>query len=155
MMKFRLNRMLKSNRGRKGSVMLEFAAGSGLLLAAFAGTFQFGYTFYLYNSLATAVNDGAHYAALRTYDSSSSTPSNTFQTAVQNMVVYGSPAGGTTPIAPGLTTSNVTLTVTFTNSVPTAMTVAITGYQIDAIFAQNTFNKPQFTYPYQGIYSPY
>ena len=72
------------------------------------------------------------------------------------MVVYGNPAGGTAPVAPGLTTDKVQLTVTFTNAVPTAMTVYINGYQIDSIFAQNTLNnKPQVTYQYVGIYSPY
>ena len=46
--------------------MVEFALGSSLLVAAFTGTFQFGYTFYVYNNIETAVNNGAKYAALRT-----------------------------------------------------------------------------------------
>jgi hypothetical protein len=72
------------------------------------------------------------------------------------MVVYGNPAGGTAPVAPGLTTDKVQLTGAFKNVVPTAMTVYINGYQIDSIFAQNTLNnKPQVTYQYVGIYSPY
>ena len=136
--------------------MLEFALASSVLLAAFGGPFQFGYTFYRYNTLATAVSDGARYASLRPYDSTTTTPKSTFLSAVQNMGVYGNPGGGTTPIAPGLATTNVNLTVTFTNSVPSAMTVYISGYTIDAIFAQSTLDaKPKVTYPYVGIYSPY
>ena len=42
-------------------------------------------------------------------------------------MLYGNPDGGTSTIVPGFTASNVNLTVTFTNSVPTAMTVSITG----------------------------
>jgi Flp pilus assembly protein TadG len=125
------------------------------LVGVFAGTFEFGYTFYKYNTLVTAVNDGARYASLRQYDSATTTPSAAFLSAVQKMVVYGSPSEGTTPIAPALATSNVNLTVTFTNSIPTAMTVSIQGYTIDSIFAKTTINKPKVTYPYLGIFEPY
>ena len=142
--------------------MLEFALGSSVLLAAFGGTFQFGYTFYRYNSLATAVNDGARYASMRPYNSTTTTPKDDFLLAVRNMVVYGNPAGGTAPVAPGLLITNVNLTPSFTNSagvvlgVPTFMTVSISGYSIDAAFATNTLtDKPKVTYPYIGIYSPY
>ena len=136
--------------------MLEFAVGSAVLVAAFAGTFQFGYTFYRYNALQAAVNDGARYASMLTYNSSTSTPSSAFQTAVQNMVVYGDPGGGTSSITPGLATSNVNLTVAFTNGVPSSVMVSISGYTLDAGVAQTTFNnKPTVTYPYVGIYSPY
>ena len=141
---------------RAGNAMLEFAIGSGVLTAVFVGTFQFGHTFYRYNVLANAVNDGARYASLRPYDSTTTTPSNSFKSAVQNMVVYGDPGGGSTPVAPGLKTSNVNLNVTFTNGVPTAMTVSISGYTIDSIFSTTACtNKPQVTYQYQGLYSPY
>jgi Flp pilus assembly protein TadG len=155
MMRGLIHKVFNSGRGRAGSIMLEFAVGSGVLMAAFAGTFQFGYTFYRYNMLQAAVNDGARYASLRTYDSGTSTPSSAFQTAVQNMVVYGDPGGGTSPISPGLATSNVNLTVTFTNGAPTAVTVSISSYTLDAAVAQITLNKPTVTYPYVGIYSPY
>ena len=72
------------SKRRAGNIMLEFAIGSSLLVAAFAGTFQFGYTFYAYNKLATAVNDGARYAALRPYNSTTTTPKADFLLAVQN-----------------------------------------------------------------------
>ena len=156
MMKHLFSKVFDSPRGRAGNVMLEFALGSGLLVAAFGGTFGFGYTFYQYNSLANAVNDGARYASLIPYTSTTTTPKPDFLQAVQNMVVYGDPAGGTVPVVPGLTTDKVQLNPAFTNGVPTAMTVYINGYKIDAMFAKNTLNnKPQVTYPYVGIYSPY
>jgi len=54
-----------------------------------------------------------------------------------------------------LTTGNVSLTVTFANGVPSAMTVSINGYTIDSIFTTtNLTNKPQVTYAYQGIWAP-
>ncbi|MEO8026950.1 MAG: TadE/TadG family type IV pilus assembly protein [Bryobacteraceae bacterium] len=143
-------------RDRSGNAMMEFAIGAGVLVAAFTGTFQFGYTFYQYNSLSNGVNQGARYAAMRVYDSPNSTPSQGFLTAVKNMVVYGDPAGGATPILPGLTTAHVNVVPTFTNNVPTLITVSINGYQLDAAVKTITFiNKPRASFVYQGFYSPY
>ena len=141
-------------RNRDGNMMLEFAIGSGVLIAAFTGTFQFGYSFLQYNNLENAVARGARYASLVPYDSATTTPSAAFLAAVKNMVLYGSPTAGTSPVLPGLTTGNVNLTVTFTSGVPSAMTVSITGYTINAVVGTATVNKPKVTYTYQGIWSP-
>lgn len=154
-MKRRLQNLLTRARDRRGSAMVEFAIGSGVLVLAFAGTFQFGYTFFEYNNLENAVARGAIYASVVPYDSATTTPSTAFQTAVQNMVLYGSPTAGTSPVLPGLTTSNVNFTVAFTNGVPSAMTVSITGYTISSLFTTTTLtNKPQVTYAYAGIWEP-
>jgi len=142
-------------RSRRGSAILEFAIGSGVLLAAFTGVFQFGYAMIQYNRLISAVSQGARYAAVVPYDSATLTPSAAFLAAVRNMVVYGSPAAGTTPAVGGLTTSNVGLTVTFTNGVPTAMTVFISGFTIDSLFGTSALtNKPKVTFPYEGVWAP-
>jgi Flp pilus assembly protein TadG len=150
-----MEKVLELARNRDGTAMLEFAIGSGILVAVFTGTFQFGYTFLQYNNLQNAVARGARYASLVPYDSTNETPSAAFQTAVQNMVLYGSPAAGATPVLSGLTPANVNLTVKFTNGVPGAMTVSISGYTINSIFANTTLTKkPQVAYAYQGIWSP-
>src|SRR5262245_15398354 len=124
----------KLSRAQNGNVMLEFAIGGSILTSVFAGTFQFGYTFYQYNILKNAVSDGARYASLRTYDSSTSTPSNGYKLAVRNMVIYSDPAGGSTPIVSGLSTSNVNVIVAFSNGVPSTVTVSLSDFTIPAIF---------------------
>jgi Flp pilus assembly protein TadG len=152
---------VKALRRRNGNVMLEFAIGVGVLVSVFAGTFQYGYTFYQYNLLKNAAMNGASYAAMRNYDSANNVPSNAFSTAVKNVVVYGDPAGGTNPVMRGLTTSNVTLTPRLfngatTNQPPISMTIAINNYTISAVFGNTTLtNKPSVTYPYQGVWEPY
>ncbi len=154
-MKRWLKSALRRARSRDGNAVLEFAIGSSVLIAAFGGTFQFGYTFLQYNTLENAVTRAARYASLVPYDSATTSPSSAFQTAVQNMVLYGNPTAGTTPVCPGLSASNVQLTVTFTNGIPSAMTVSITGYTIDSIFAATRLSlKPSVTYAYQGVWSP-
>jgi Flp pilus assembly protein TadG len=142
-------------RSRKGSAIVEFAIGSGLLLAVFSGTFDIGYTVIQYNKLQTAVAQAARYASLVPYDSSSDAPSSAFKSAVQNMVVYGNPVAGGAPVVGGLTTSNVALQVTFANGVPATVQVSVTGYTINALFGSHIlFGKPRVTFPYQGIWAP-
>ena len=114
----RIENILRRLRRRNGNVMIEFAIGSGLLLAAFTGTFRFGYTFLQYNNLENAVTRGARYASLVPYDSLDANPSAAFKTAVRNMVLYGTPTAGTTPVLPGLTAANV-------NVVPGPFTIGI------------------------------
>ena len=45
--------------------MLELAISAGVMVTCLGGTFQFGYTFYVYNQLVTAVGNGARYASVR------------------------------------------------------------------------------------------
>ncbi len=149
--------LLNKWRSRRGSAMVEFAIGASLLATVFGGTFTWGFSLYRYNQLEAGVIAGARYAALRNYDSTTTTPSSAYTTAVKNMVVYGSPspAAGTAPILPGLTTSNVTLTVDFNLGVPAGMTVAITGYQINTLFKKITLTgKPKIRYTFQALWNP-
>jgi Flp pilus assembly protein TadG len=142
-------------RKSRGSAIVEFALGSGVLLAAFAGCFQIGYTLIQYDRLQTAVAQGARYASLAPYDSATATPSSSFLLTVQNMVLYGSPLAGSSPVVSGLKAANVSLVVTFKNGVPGTMQVSISAYTVNALFGLHTLNgKPQATYLYQGVWSP-
>ncbi len=135
--------------------MLEFAVAAAVILPIFAGSFQFGYSYYVYNNLETSVRSASRYAATSTYNSASSTPSAAYTTAVQNMAVYGNPTGGTTPIAPGLTTANVRVSMRFESGAPKEVTVAITNYRIDGIFGAITLQgKPGIAFPYVGRWAP-
>jgi Flp pilus assembly protein TadG len=149
----------RSTRGRglRGSVMVELTLSLTFLSALFLGTWQYGYSFYIYAELEQAVRAGARYASMLTYNSGSDIPTAAFTTAVQNVVVYGdpAPAAGATPVVPGLTTANVTVTPTWSLSTPTAMTVAITAYTIPTYFGNGFLNgKPTTTFPFVGIYGP-
>jgi Flp pilus assembly protein TadG len=143
-------------RKRQGSVLVELTLSLTFLTGLFLGVWQFGYAFFIYNELEEGVRAGARYASNRTYDSATSTPTAAFLTAVQNVVVYGdpAPASGATPVAPGLTTGNVALTVGFT-SVPTSMTVSISGYTLPTYFGNATLSgKPTTSFQFVGIFGP-
>jgi Flp pilus assembly protein TadG len=142
---------------RRGNAMLEFALSSTILIYAFTGVFQFGYSMYLYNQLEAGVRAGVRYASLAGISNlgDSSVPT-AYSTAVQNMVVYGapSPVQNQAPMIKGLTPSVVTVGVTFDSGhVPTGVSVKISSYSIDAIFNTFTFaNKPVLAMPYFGKY---
>ena len=107
-----------------------------------------GYAFYVYNALMTSVANAAGLGAKMNYDRSST---GAFSTALKNMVVYGNTTTGNRPIAVGLTTENVTVTVTQAGSMPTAITVAIQNYAVDAVFTRLTFSgKLRATASYMG-----
>lgn len=134
----------------RGNAVIEFALAFSLLWAALAGVFQFGYAMYIYNGLAIATARGARFAS--TVDFNASTQ--TFVTQVQNMVVYGLPIGGTSPLVQGLTAANVSVSWSADASgVPQNMTVSIVNYTCDSVLRSFTWNgKPLVTVRYMGVY---
>lgn len=142
-------------RRQRGGAVIEFALAFVVLVPLFLGAFQFGYAFYVYNQIQTAVRAGARYASLATYDSASATPTANFSSAVQNTVVYGSPDGGTDPVVPGLTPSDVILTVQFLNDIPAYVTVGVATHRANAVVAiVQVKDKPFLTVPYTGRWDP-
>ena len=135
--------------------MLEFALAWAVLFQVLGGVYQFGYTYYVYNSLENNTRAAARYAAGRTYDSVNATPTSTYRTAVQNMLVYGQPTASAQPVAPNLTPANVRVTVAFSRNVPSQVTVEVFDYTINGIFGRLTLrNKPKASFPYIGRWSP-
>ena len=95
------------------------------------------------------------YASMRNYDSNSATPSTSFQTAVQNMVVYGNAAGTGSPVAAGLAIANVQVLPNMKGVIPESITVQINNFAVNAVFGTYTFNtKPSTTFPYTGTPEP-
>jgi Flp pilus assembly protein TadG len=136
------------NKSERGNALLEFALGFSLLWALFAGIYQFGYSFYVYNTVLTSVANAAELGSKMTYDTAN--PS-AFTTALQNMVVYGNTTAGTRSIVPGLSTSNVTVGINPEGNMPTDITITINSFTINALFTNFTFNgKPRATAVYMG-----
>jgi len=135
----------------RGSAVLEMALAISLLWMCFAGIFQFGHAMYCYNALEVAIESGAVFASTVDFDAAQ-----TFVPKVRNMTVYGNPNGGTAPLAPGLATSNVSVTWTTDSSgAPNTITVSITGYTCNVVFRSMVWNgKPSATLPFMGVYKP-
>jgi len=137
--------------------MLELAISAGVMVSCLVGTFQFGYTFYTYNQLVSAVGNGARYAAQRTYRAATSDDIERGNAAIRNMVVYGDPqpSADAVPVVPKLTPHHVEVRWLLAgDSAPVSVNVTIKGYTMDAIFRSFTFEgRPSVEFPYVGKYA--
>jgi Flp pilus assembly protein TadG len=146
-----------SRRREQGHAMIELAFSAGVMIACLAGTFQYGYTFYVYDELVSAVGNGARYAASRTYRAASPADVEKGNAAIRNLVVYGNthPALNAAPVAPNLKPENVQVVwVVDANGMPTAVDVSIAKYATGAMFGSVTIDhRPLAEFPYVGRYA--
>jgi Flp pilus assembly protein TadG len=144
-----MQRQKLNKKSERGNSLVEFALGFFLLWGLFSGVYQFGYAFYVYNTLLDAVNDAAQYGARLDYDTGAPAA---WANAVKNMVVYGDAATGTKSLVPNFTISNASVSANLdSGGMPTNVTVAVTGYTINALFQSYSLtNKPRITARYYG-----
>jgi Flp pilus assembly protein TadG len=151
-------RMRKRRSTQRGHAMIELAFSAAVMMSCLAGTFQFGYTFYAYNQLVSAVGNGGRYAATRTYRAATPDDVEKGRTAIRNMVVFGDPrpAPDAAPVLPNLTPAQVEVKWTQDpTGAPEAVDVAITGYTVNAVFgAMKLTGRPAVEFPYVGRYAP-
>ena len=151
-------RKVRGKRRDAGHAMIELAASMGVLVAFLMGTVQFGYTFYMYNQLVSAVGNGARYAAQRTYRAASDEDVKKGEAAIRNMVVYGDsrPVPEASPVVPQLTPEHIEVHwVKNGDGKPASVGVTIKGFTINPIFKSFTFDgRPSVEFPYVGRYAP-
>lgn len=142
----------------RGHAMLELAVCAAVMVSFLAGTFQFGYTFYIYDQLVTAVGNGGRYAGQRTVRNATPQDTERGNAAIRNMVVYGDPqpVPGAAPVVPNLKPEQVEVRwVAAGQGAPKAIDVSIHGYTVNAVFRAFTFNgRPSVEFPYVGRYAP-
>src|SRR5712692_421921 len=137
-------------RAEQGNSIIEFGLVFPLIFAFLTGTFQLGYGFFLYDQLQSVVRSGARYASTADFDSAQGGA--TFQSNVANVVVYGSPSGGTTPLVRGLATSAVSVTwQADAKGIPQTVTIKITSFNFTLLgVAYQLTNKPKSAFIYLG-----
>ena len=144
-------------KNERGHAMLELAICAGVMVSCLAGTFQFGYTFYVYNQLVTAVGNGGRYAALRTYRGASDADLEKARGAIRNLVVYGDARPtDLSPVVANLRPDQVEVDwVKDKTGMPTSVHVAIRNFPVNAIFKTiNLEGRPGVEFPFVGRYAP-
>jgi Flp pilus assembly protein TadG len=124
--------------GERGSTLVEFSIAATVFLTAMFGVIEFGRALWVHNALTDAARRGARYAVLH---------SSADAAQVKNVVVYGDPAGGTKPVIPNLSTSNVTVNYSsFALNKGTA-TVGITNYKFQFVLpiVGTTITMPNYS----------
>jgi hypothetical protein len=138
--------------------MIELAVSAAVMVSCVAGTVQFGYTFYIYNQLVTAVGNGGRYAAMRTFRSSAQPDMEKGKAAIRNMVAYGDtrPAPGALPQVAYLKPEQVRVDWVMDESgKPASVNVSIVDYTVDAAFGMFRFTgRPAVEYPFVGRFAP-
>ena len=120
-----------------GNSMIECAIVLPVLLLLFVGAAEVGRMFYTYTTLAKATKVGARYISTSRLATGTSTDRTNITTQAQNLVVCGFiDCTNQTAIVPGLTTSNVSVTLPTVGASPTFVRVRITGYS----FTTGAFN---------------
>jgi Flp pilus assembly protein TadG len=99
-----------SKSGQSGLAVVEFAIILPFIVLVALAVTELGRGLYQYNTLTKAVRDGSRYLADVAYDTLGTVDIAPHVTDVQNLVVYGDIDGGSTPLLPGLSTSDVSVT---------------------------------------------
>ena len=109
---------------QQGTAMVEFALILPMLLILTFTVTELGRAFYQYNVLAKSVREAARYLSVRA--------AGVDVAKAKNIIVYGKPGGGSSPVVPGLSLSNVPDPVwSSAGTFPAfnTVTVSITGYR--------------------------
>ncbi|MDT4953040.1 MAG: hypothetical protein QOJ02_1178 [Acidobacteriota bacterium] len=130
-------RPTKNRRDERGATLLEFAIGATVFLTAMFAVVEFGRALWTHNALSDAARRGARYAVNHPV---------TDVTAVQNVVVYGDPAGGSNPVVNNLTTSNVQVQYSSFGLGAGTVSVSITNYKFQFIIpiVGTTISMPNY-----------
>lgn len=114
-----------NNRQRqRGSTLVEFAIGATVFLTVMFAVVEFGRALWVHNALSDAARRGVRYAVVH--------PS-TDAADVKNVVVYGDPAGGSTPLVDNLTTANVNVAYSGFGLNSGTATVSISNYSFQFV----------------------
>ncbi|HUR88790.1 MAG TPA: TadE family protein [Ramlibacter sp.] len=130
----------------RGAALVELALVIPFLLVMAMLVAEFGRAIYQYNVLAKSVRDAARYLTMQT--------PGTHVTEAKNLVVYGTTASGSAPLAPGLTTTMVSAAwpsaPVGTNPPISTVQVTISGYSFQSMWP-SVFGLPFGTVPYSDI----
>ncbi|PBI95005.1 TadE-like protein [Variovorax boronicumulans] len=124
--------MKKSHRTQHGAALIELALITPLLLLLTFITTEFGRAVYEYNTVVKSTRDAVRYLSVQT--------PGTHIAEARNLIVYGNIAGTGTPLARGLSLSNVpagsccTWQAAGANPIITTVTVRVSSYSFHSLF---------------------
>src|SRR5262245_34753688 len=99
------------NDNERGAAILEFTLTASVFFMMLVVIVSGGNLFFTHNALVESTRRGARYAAMQCDPSDTTCPCYaTSLTRVKNVVLYGTPTAGTTPLVYNLQPSNVTVT---------------------------------------------
>jgi Flp pilus assembly protein TadG len=116
--------MTRNYKNERGNTLVEFAIGATVFLTVLFGVIEFGRALWVHNALSDAARRGARYAVIHKESDAA---------AVTNVVLYGDPAGGTTPVVTNLKAEDVKVTYSGFGLTSGTATVSIENYNFDFV----------------------
>ena len=128
----------KYRKGEHGATLVEFAIAATVFLTVMFAVLEFGRALWVHNALTDAARRGARYAVLHQQSDID---------AVKNVVVYGDPAGGTTPVVNNLASTNVQVNYSTFGLDGGTVQVSITNYQFQFVipFIGTSIQMPSYS----------
>ena len=103
-------RINKTTESESGTAMIEFTITAAAFLMMIMAIVSGGHLFFTHNALVESTRRGARYASLVGAPTAQGCQNNsTTVDGVKNMVLYGTPTAGTSPLVNNLQASNVTV----------------------------------------------
>ena len=141
----RLGWWVRFRRDERGVQLVEAAIVLPLMVMMFAAVAEFGRYFYEYSTAAKAARLGARYMCAKSLDGKVD-----WHAKAKTLVVYGNTDGTGTPVLPGLSEANVSITDSGTsyvggNGTPDRVTVKIINYKHQPLFDLAKFTKSTFS----------
>jgi Flp pilus assembly protein TadG len=145
------------NDSERGTAMVEFALTSAFFLMMIMAIVSGGHLFFTHNAMVESTRRGARYAATQCKPNLAGCPnSDTSLERVKNVVLYGTPTAGTSPLVNNLTPANVTVEYSVNTAPPGQLpndfgvgrgtvSVKIVNYNYTFAVAATVINMP----PYQ------
>ena len=136
-----------TNNSERGTAIVEFTLTAAFFLMMIMAIVSGGHLFFTHNAMVESTRRGARYAATLAKPATESCQNNsTTVDPVKNMVLYGTPTAGTTPLVNNLTPANIT--VCYSNDYGVAqgtVSVKIENYSYTFAVAASIVQMP----PYQ------
>ncbi len=131
-------RTTKKRNRERGNTLVEFSIAATVFLMSLFAVLEFGRALWTHNALSDAARRGARYAVVHSQGEMGN---------VKNVVVYGDPAGGTTPLVDNLTTTNVEVDYDNFALDKGTVQVTITNYQFRFVIpiVGTTISMPNYT----------
>ena len=130
------SKVFQSNE--RGATLVEYSIAVMVFMVAMFAVIEFGRAIWVHNALSDAARRGARYAAVHSAGDVAD---------VKNVVVYGDPAGGSTPTVPNLSTTNVSVTYSQFGLNKGTVSVSVTNYQFQFVIpiVGTTISMPSYT----------
>jgi len=118
-----------SKTRQRGAVLVEMALVTPILLAMMLATAEITRAFIDHNTLTKAVRNGARYVAANAYQGTTGIVAvgATLSAETRNLVVFGNIAGLGSPVLPGLSAADITVTDVGANNIRVTAAHTISG----------------------------